>query len=138
MNPQSNQRLDGADAPYWQGLEQGRLLLPRCAHCARWLWPAGHRCAACGGIGMVWEERPLRATVYSWTRTWHRFGHTENLDLPYVSVVAAVADCGVRLMSRMDDPTPDNPRIGEALVGRIGETVAGDDRIPTIIWSRAA
>ncbi|BEU99389.1 Zn-ribbon domain-containing OB-fold protein [Novosphingobium olei] len=133
-----NHRLDGADAPYWQGLEQGRLLLPRCAHCARWAWPAAHRCGACGHIGVVWEERPLKATLYSWTRTWHRFGMTESLDVPYVSIVAEVADCGVRLMGRMDDPAPADPRIGEALTGRIDATLVGDDRIPAIIWSRTA
>lgn len=131
-------RHDGADAPYWQGLEEGRLMLPRCAHCAGWRWPAGHRCGACGGIGMVWEEQPLHATVYSWTRTWHRFGFTESLDLPFVSVVAELRDSAVRLMGRMDDPAPADPRIGEALVGRFGHTVVGDDRIPTVIWSRAA
>ncbi|WP_292959855.1 Zn-ribbon domain-containing OB-fold protein [Novosphingobium sp. UBA1939] len=133
-----NHRLDGADAPYWQGLERGLLLLPRCRTCAHWCWPAGHRCSACGSTGMVWEERPLRAKVYSWTRTWHRFGYTESLDLPYVTVVAELEDCAVRLMGRMDDPAPANPRIGEALIGRVDETVVGQDRIPTIVWSRAA
>lgn len=87
---------------------------------------------------MIWEERPLRATVYSWTRTWHRFGLTEALDLPYVSIVAEIGDCGIRLMGRMDDPASDDPLIGEAVIGRIGETRVGDDAIPTIIWSRAA
>ncbi|MBB4613031.1 Zn-ribbon domain-containing OB-fold protein [Novosphingobium taihuense] len=133
-----NHRLDGADAPYWQSLEAGQLQLPRCASCRRWLWPAGHRCSTCGSIGMVWEERPLRATVYSWTRTWHRFALTEALDLPYVSIVAEIEDCGIRLMGRMDDPSPDDPAIGEAVVGRIDRTRVGDDAIPTIIWSRAA
>lgn len=137
-NPAINHRHDGADAPYWQGLEQGRLLLPRCAGCGRWLWPAGHRCAQCGAMRLNWEERPLRATVYTWTRTWHRFGLTESLDLPFVSVVAQVTGSDVRLMGRMDDPAPSDPVIGEALFGRIGATCVGTDAIPTVIWSRAA
>lgn len=131
-------RSDGADAPYWKGLVDGRLMLPRCADCARWVWPARHRCGACGAQQVVWEERPLRAHVFSWTRTWHRFGGTEGLDLPFTSVLVEVDDCGVRLLGRLDDPDRVDPRIGEPLVGHIGETVAGDDRIPTIIWSRAA
>lgn len=80
----------------------------------------------------------MRASVFSWTRTWHRFGGTENLDLPFVSVVAEVEGCGIRLIGRMDDPAPGNPVIGESLVGRPATTVAGDEIIPTIIWSRAA
>ena len=74
-------RLDGADAPYWIGLAEGRLVLPRCTGCQRWMWPAGHRCGHCGGGEVEWLERSPAATVFSWTRTWHRFGLTEALDL---------------------------------------------------------
>lgn len=129
-------RRDGADAPYWEGLEQGKLLLPRCSGCERWLWPAAHRCGICGTIGNHWVERPMKAAVFSWTRTWHRFGMTEWLDLPFTSVVAEVDDCGVRLLGRYGNHANENPKIGEALIGQLGETVVGDRHIPTIIWSR--
>ncbi len=129
-------RHDGADAPYWVGLGEGRLVLPRCAGCERWVWPAGHRCGHCGGVGMKWVERAPSATVFSWTRTWHRFGLTEALDLPFTTVLAEVADCGIRLLGLLGDPDRIDPVIGETLVGRFGETAAGDDRIPTLIWSR--
>lgn len=131
-------RSDGADAPYWQGLVDGRLMLPRCAGCARWVWPARHRCGACGAQQVTWGERPLRAHVFSWTRTWHRFGGTDGLDLPFTSVLAEVDECGIRLLGRLDDPDRIDPRIGEPLAGRIDATVVGDDHIPTIIWSRTA
>ena len=78
----------------------------------------------------------MKATVFSWTRTWHRFAMTESLDLPFTSVVAEIDDCGVRLLGRCDDPGCENPQIGEALTGHLGETVVGDNHIPTIIWSR--
>lgn len=131
-------RADGADAPYWEGLAQGRLLLPRCDGCDRWMWPAGRRCGACGTIGTHWMEVPMRATVFSWTRTWHRFALTEAFDLPFTTVLAEIEDCGVRLLGRLDDPDRIDPLPGERLVGRAGSTAVGDDRIPTIIWSRAA
>ena len=78
----------------------------------------------------------MRATVFSWTRTWHRFAMTETLELPFSSVVVEIDDCGVRLLGRFDDPDQDDPRIGEPLVGQPGETMVGEKRIPTIIWSR--
>ncbi|WEK43864.1 MAG: zinc ribbon domain-containing protein [Candidatus Sphingomonas colombiensis] len=131
-------RADGADAPYWEGLAAGRLMLPRCDDCHRWMWPAGRRCGACGTIGVHWIERPMKARVYSWTRTWHRFGLTEGLDLPFTTVVAEVEDCAVRLLGRLHDPDRIDPVIGEALIGRPAETIVGNDRIPTILWSRAA
>ena len=130
--------FDGADAPYWEGLAAGRLLLPRCKGCDRWVWPARHRCGDCGTVGIRWVEREMRATVFSWTRTWHRFGMTEALDLPFTSIVASVADCGIRLLGRLDDPDRVDPVIGEPLHGRTSETVVGNRSIPTIIWSRAS
>lgn len=129
-------RSDGADAPYWAGLEQGRLMLPRCIGCDRWMWPAGHRCGVCASIGMNWEELPMTATTFSWTRTWHRFGFTETLDLPFTTVLAEIDGCGVRLLGRLDDPDRIDPTPGEPLVGRPSTTVVGNDHIPTIIWSR--
>lgn len=131
-------RGEGADAPYWDGLAAGKLVLPRCSGCDRWMWPAGHRCGACGTVGIRWIERPMRATVFAWTRTWHRFGLTEGLDLPFTSVVAEIDDCGVRLLGRLDDPDQIAPKIGEPLAGRAGETMVGEKRIPTVIWSRGA
>ncbi|MCD2316270.1 zinc ribbon domain-containing protein [Sphingomonas sp. IC-11] len=131
-------RADGADAPYWNGLEEGKLTLPRCDGCDRWIWPAGHRCGACGTTGVHWVERPMAATVFSWTRTWHAFGGAESLGLPFTTVLAEIEDCGIRLLGRLDDPDRIDPILGEKLTGQIGRTQAGDDSIPTIIWSRAA
>ena len=128
-------RRDGADAPYWQGLEEGRLMLPRCG--GTWMWPAGRRDGATGSDEVTWEEVPMRGTVYSWTRTHHRFGLTEALDLPFTTVLVELDDCGIRLLGLLDDPDHVAPVIGEALVGRPGETIVREDRIPTIIWSRA-
>lgn len=129
-------RLDGADAPYWVGLSEGRLVLPRCTNCERWMWPAGHRCGHCGEKTVKWEQREPKATIFSWTRTWHRFGLTEALDLPFTTVLAEIEDCGVRLLGLLDDPDQIKPIIGEDLNGRFTQTAAGSDRIPTIVWSR--
>ena len=54
---------DGADAPYWNGLAEGRLLLPRCGGCETWLWPAVSRCGACGCEDIAWIERAMAATL---------------------------------------------------------------------------
>lgn len=131
-------RSDGADAPYWEALADGKLMLPRCDGCHQWKWPAGHRCGSCGTIGMHWVEREMKATVFAWTRTWHRFGLTEALELPFTSGTVEIEDCGIRLLGRIDDPNHINPVIGERLVGRPDTTLVGDDKIPTIIWSRIA
>ncbi len=129
---------DGEDAPYWDGLAAGKLLLPRCCGCRAWRWPADHRCGGCGTTAVDWCEQAMTATVFSWTRTWHRFALTESLELPFVSIVAELDDSGVRLMGRFEDADPANPVIGERVRAHIGATRVGDRDIPTLIWSRAA
>ena len=128
-------RHDGADAPYWQGLAAGRLMLPRCG--GKWMWPAGRRDGATGSTDVEWKEVPMRGTVYSWTRTHHRFGLTETLDLPFTTVLVEVDECGIRLLGRLDDPDQVDPVIGEALIGRPDVTLVQGDAIPTIVWSRS-
>lgn len=128
---------DGTDAPYWQGLEAGKLMLPRCDSCGHWQWPATSRCSQCAAHNFSWIEMPMAATIFSWTRTWHRFGLTEALDLPFVSIVASVNGCGIRLLGRLVDNDRLDPVIGEAVMGTPGATMIEGRSIPTIIWHRS-
>lgn len=79
---------------------------------------------------------PMEGTIFSWTRTWHRFGLTEALDLPFVSIVASVAGCGIRLLGRLEDPDQIDPVIGQEITGKPGHAMVESRQIPTIIWSR--
>ncbi len=87
---------------------------------------------------MEWVDLSMDATIFSWTRTWHRFGLTESLDLPYVSIVAEVLNCGIRIMGRLEDPHQIDPVIGERICGRPARTTVLDREIPTIVWTRTS
>ena len=63
----------GADQPYWDGLAQGRLVMPHCAGCGHWHWPAVWRCGECGSWDQVWAPLDPAGAIYTWTRTWHPF-----------------------------------------------------------------
>ncbi len=125
-----------ADAPYWKGLADGVLMLPKCPGCGAWRWPAGRRCGACGTVGLLWVEQPMRGSLFSWTRTWHRFALTESLDLPFTSAVVELAPSGIRLMGRLTDPDQIDPAIGAPVTGVPSSTLVGERHIPTILWSR--
>jgi uncharacterized protein len=128
----------GADDRYWEALAEGHMELPRCAKCRRWRWPAPFRCGDCGSWEMDWNPVELRGRIFSWTRTWHRFGGTESLDLPYVSVLVELAEAGgVRLLGVLEGDTT-NPAIGVPVSGRVDRTVAFDRAIPALRWSIAA
>ena len=51
--------------PFWQGLADGRFLLPRCEGCGEWLSPGAWRCRGCGRQGLTWTDASGRGLVYS-------------------------------------------------------------------------
>lgn len=124
----------GAEGPYWEGLGEGRLVLPRCRGCRRWHWPAVWRCGRCGCWDQEWIEQPLEGVVFTWTRTHHRFGGTEGLAVPYVTVLVKLGGSGIRLMGVLEGDEAEL-RIGAAVTGRIDRTRYGDATVPSIRWS---
>ncbi len=125
----------GADGPYWQGLAQGELRLPRCANCGAWHWPAVFRCASCGGWEMEWPVIEPRGTVYSWTRTWHEFPGLEGLAPPFISATVEIANAGgLRLMGLFTDA---DISIGLPVSGVFATTRCFEADIPALHWSSA-
>jgi hypothetical protein len=124
-----------ADAPYWQGLREGRLLLPRCARCARWLWPAVHRCGACGGWGQSWHAVEPVGEIYSWTRTWQPFQGNEDLRPPYVNLLVALPQAGgIRLLGLLEgDAAAPGLRVGAPVAGVFGTRSPGH-ALPALRW----
>jgi uncharacterized OB-fold protein len=127
----------GAEGRYWDALAEGRLVLPRCAGCGRWHWPAVWRCGDCGGWEHDWTPTALAGSIFSWTRTWHRFGGAESLGSPFVTVLVSLAEVPVRLLGVLEgDETALG--LGAAVTGRIDHTRFGDNAVPAIRWSLAA
>ncbi|WP_176593684.1 Zn-ribbon domain-containing OB-fold protein [Sphingobium sp. EM0848] len=126
----------GLETPYWSSLAEGKLSLPRCSGCGQWQWPVAARCGECGHWGSEWQDVPLSGHIFSWTRTWHRFGGTEALPLPYVSLLAEIDGTdGKRLMGLLEGVgEEDRVRIGAPITGRIGSTRFGEEDVPVIIW----
>ncbi len=129
-----DQLASGADRPYWEGLLRDELLLPQCANCRAWHWPAVFRCGDCGSWDIDWRSRKLEGTVFSWTRTWHGFGGLEGLELPFVSAVVSLDEVpDIRLMGVLENASRD-PAIGDAVVGKIGRTGFAGSSVPAISW----
>jgi len=52
---------------HFEGLEQGRLLLPRCDRCSSVIWYPRHFCPACGSLEVSWFEASGRGTLHSFS-----------------------------------------------------------------------
>lgn len=125
----------GADVPYWSALRSGRVVLPRCAGCGKWHWPAVWRCAECGGWEHEWIEVQPEGEIYSWTRTWHRFEGTEAFETPFVSVVVELShESGIRLIGTLRGDSS-NLEIGASVSGETGSISAVGKSIPALFWS---
>jgi hypothetical protein len=57
---------------YWEALDQGRLLIKRCASCAIHHHPRRIVCSGCGTTALDWIEAKGSGRVYSYSRITRR------------------------------------------------------------------
>lgn len=92
---------------YTQALAEGQFRIQRCGGCAKPVFYPRVLCPHCGSSELDWIEPSGFGTVYSTTvvrRSADKGG-------PY-NVALIDLDEGVRLMSRVDGPSPEAVRIG--------------------------
>ncbi|HKY92565.1 MAG TPA: zinc ribbon domain-containing protein [Nevskiaceae bacterium] len=130
----ASRHATGADGPYWNALAEGRLMLPRCRGCGRWHWPAVYRCGACGTWEPEWLDVEMTGRVFSWTRTWHPFGGSEGIGVPYVSLIVELPQAGGRRVIGLLAGDEAGLAVGTPVRGEAAETVVGDTRIPSLRW----
>lgn len=126
----------GADDRYWEGLEEGRFLLPRCAGCGRWMWPAHWRCGECGSWGLEWMDVEPVGTVYSWTRTHLSFDRVRERAamVPYVLVLCELHDADARRVLGVLAGSESGLRIGAPVYGRIDPPAPESKGYASIRW----
>lgn len=106
----------GPDAQYQQALQDGRFMLQHCEDCASTRFPPGLVCRMCGSPRLAWRTAAGSGTVYSLTTVRDRAGD--------YNVALVELEGGARMMSRIEDVSPDSVRIGQQVKARI---TAGDE-----------
>jgi uncharacterized OB-fold protein len=94
---------------FWSAAAEGRLVVQRCAGCARLHHPPRPMCPTCGSIDHVWEQLDGRGSVYSYS-VLHHPQHPA-FDYPLIAVLVEL-DQGVRLLSNLVEIGPADVRIG--------------------------
>ena len=113
MIPKPSPRKTPISAPFWEGCNDGRLMLQRCADadCERYVYYPRACCPHCGGGALDWVEVSGKGRVISWTMV-HRPHHAGfGAEAPYVFVAVALAE-GPLMYSRLAGAPPEN------LIGR--------------------
>jgi uncharacterized OB-fold protein len=94
---------------FYQGLDEGKLLVQQCSACGTLRNPPGPSCPACRSL----EWRPLAlegsGTIYSYSTHYHP--PLPGFAVPHPIIVAEMAE-GIRLMAAADGTSPEALRIG--------------------------
>ena len=99
--------------PFWQGCNEGRLLLQQCEHCQRLRFYPAESCPFCGVIGGAWTAVTGRGVVYSWITTHKTPDSYWRTRVPYVSAIVELDDQPHLYMpGLLTSVTPDAVRAG--------------------------
>jgi uncharacterized OB-fold protein len=121
-------------APYWAGLNDRKLLLQKCARCAKIRHYPRPMCDACYSQEVTWIEASGRGKIHSWTITCHAFHPGVRDDLPYTLATIDLEE-GVRMNAQLRDVPDDKLRIG--LPVRVAfETVKEGLTLPYLVPDR--
>jgi uncharacterized protein len=116
---------------FWDGVHQGRLLLPRCSGCARWQWYPTETGPCCRGADLHWQELAGTGTVFTFTTVHHAFLPDVAEDTPFtVGLIELDGAEDVRLVGLLDaDPVVIGLRV------RVQFVDAGDGvrRLPVFV-----
>lgn len=108
---------DGVDAPFWEGLRDGALMLARCEQCGRWREPGRVLCAECHSFDARWESVRASGSIFTWIRSHRAFVSELDVSVPYVTVLVALDDAPIRLLGILEGA--DATSIGARVTGVI-------------------
>ena len=97
--------------PYWDALNEGRLVIQQCAACGRLRHYPRPVCDACYSMQIAWRQVSGRGSVHSWTVAHHPFHPGFKTELPYVLATVDLEE-GVRMIAQLRGVAP-----GEVAVG---------------------
>jgi len=100
--------------PFWAAAAESRLVFPRCANCARFVWYPRPKCPECGGEHFDWTQVSGKARLFSWTAVQRALHPPLKPIAPYAPVIVEFDEApGVRLVSRWIGSDPSALVIGQ-------------------------
>lgn len=104
-------KIDADSQTFWQGCQEGRLMIPKCEDCGHRFMPPRSLCPKCSSIQIQHEEVSGQGIVYSAVTYHHAFHPGWKEETPY-NVSLIELDCGARIFSNVIGIPPEQVRIG--------------------------
>ncbi len=105
---------DGESQPYWEGANQGKLILQKCSGCGEIRHYRQVTCPACYSTESQSVPASGEGKIHSWTISHHAFHPGFADDLPYALVTVDLAE-SVRAMGRLGGMDFDKLKVGLAV-----------------------
>lgn len=104
---------DGLSAPYWEGVQQERLMVQRCKDCGTWVWGPEWICHSCHSFDLEWTEVQGKGHIYSWERIWHPVHAALKGHGPYIVVLVELPGAdNIRMIGNLLGDPEQPVRIG--------------------------
>ena len=95
---------DADTQPFWDGVAQGELRVPRCSACGHWIWQPRPLCPRCRAGDPSWIVLSGAGRVASWTVLHPPVLPVWAEKLPFVLLLVELDDApGVRMVGQLVD-----------------------------------
>jgi uncharacterized OB-fold protein len=121
--------------PYWDGLKQGKLMLPRCGACGHVFFYPRVICPACAARDVGWIEASGRGRLHSFAIAHQSINRAMKVPTPYVLALVEL-DEGPRMMGNLVNVAPDPSRLRCEMPVRVVFSRLTDD-VTLPLWEPA-
>ena len=102
--------------PFWDGLTEERIVIPRCDRCGTWVWYPRPRCQACLSDELTWTSVDGAGTVHTYTVTRQPIHPAFADETPQIQAIVELdAEVGVRMTTTLVDVDPEAVEVGMAV-----------------------
>lgn len=120
--------------PFWEHAARGKLAIPHCQGCDRWLWPPTAGCPYCDNTP-VWRPVAGTGVVHSSSAVHRSPAPAISGDTPYVVAFVDLSE-GPRIMTRIVTDTPGAVAIGDRVRVIFRATEHDDLAVPAFVLDR--
>lgn len=96
--------------PFWEGLREHKLMLPRCGDCGRAFFYPRVLCPHCHSRTLTWIQASGRGRLHSFAIAHQAFNRAFKVKPPYVLAMVEL-DEGPRMLSNLVNVEPDPKKI---------------------------
>ncbi len=121
--------------PYWDGLKEGKLRLPRCRECGRPFFYPRVACPFCASRTIAWMDASGRGKLHSFSIAHQSFNRALKVPPPYVLALVELEE-GPRMMGNLVNVEPDPARLACDMPVRVVFSKLTDD-VTIPLWEPA-